>query len=669
MTPELRKLVVNDALCEQCIDASNSEQHGQKRVHHPDLHSLRVAAQRRCPICVVIFREASAALQQHESLDAISHCKSTIDFHEKDQPPGGSITIQWKIQSTSTLLLRSGFLELKLLHDDLLQCWRHAASYEYPASTSDLPVANLAQSWLENCVRSHSKCQPSDHLYCPPRLLDLSGESPRLRIIDRNAIPEGASSYAALSHCWGPNPEFLTLTTANIQEFSIGISMHDLPQNFQDAIVLCQNMQIRYLWIDSLCILQSGDGSDADWHFHVTEMRRIYSNCIVNIAASCAADAQGGFLVRRESDLIKPVVVLWPIKHKEVSYSKRCGFPQKPYLFVSYPPENHLFQDLPLNRRGWVFQERLLSPRVIHFYSDQVHWECLESCGVCESYPVGLDQTYRGTWWVPKTRLPNEDSIKNGGGLWIAQYAELVNQYTRRELTFPHVDKLPAFAGVAEHFGQYLQDHYIAGFFKSTLLPSLIWTKDWGERRGNAHKSTSSATNNTYRCPTWSWAKMDCAVRMVPIFYGRLVPEVVKAEVTLTDPTNPYGRLDDACLVLRGPLMPFKMPYIAELKCVDLEDPPLLPANAQHGRISVRAFLDDPTLQAVDLRSLFFLSISSVWIPSNNNELKSLTQGLLLRQKENVNRELYERIGVLYLYNVSPEGLIQAFGDKVVELV
>lgn len=32
-----------------------------------------------------------------------------------------------------------------------------------------------------------------------------------------------------------------------------------------------------------------------------------------------------------------------------------------------------------LNTRGWVFQERFLSPRIMHFAADQVYWDCYES--------------------------------------------------------------------------------------------------------------------------------------------------------------------------------------------------------------------------------------------------------------------------------------------------
>ncbi|KAF1968080.1 hypothetical protein BU23DRAFT_435320, partial [Bimuria novae-zelandiae CBS 107.79] len=110
--------------------------------------------------------------------------------------------------------------------------------------------------------------------------------------------------YATFSHCWGENPQFIRLTTENIAQFSEEISFQDLPRNFQDAVTLCKRMQIRYLWIDSLCIIQSGEGSIQDWNFHVNEMRRIYLNSLLTIAASRAKDAEQGMFTERDPNTI-----------------------------------------------------------------------------------------------------------------------------------------------------------------------------------------------------------------------------------------------------------------------------------------------------------------------------------------------------------------------------
>ena len=58
------------------------------------------------------------------------------------------------------------------------------------------------------------------------------------------------------------------------------VPLKDLPLAFQHAVGITKRLGINYLWIDSLCILQSGKGSSEDWRKHLTEMRLVYSNCL-----------------------------------------------------------------------------------------------------------------------------------------------------------------------------------------------------------------------------------------------------------------------------------------------------------------------------------------------------------------------------------------------------
>jgi hypothetical protein len=74
--------------------------------------------------------------------------------------------------------------------------------------------------------------------------------------------------YIALSYCWGPQTlkPFATTTYANIKDRKLGIPLEQLPQTFQDAITITRGFGIRYLWIDTLCILQGHDSeAKADW--------------------------------------------------------------------------------------------------------------------------------------------------------------------------------------------------------------------------------------------------------------------------------------------------------------------------------------------------------------------------------------------------------------------
>ena len=116
---------------------------------------------------------------------------------------------------------------------------------------------HLARYWLQHCKTHHERCRsnflPSSDF--PTRLLEIvstKGE-PNIRLIEtKHHAREG--EYMALSYCWG-KAKFCTLRKHNLTRFKEGIRLSTLPKTFQDAVEIVRWFQIRYLWIDSLCIL------------------------------------------------------------------------------------------------------------------------------------------------------------------------------------------------------------------------------------------------------------------------------------------------------------------------------------------------------------------------------------------------------------------------------
>lgn len=170
--------------------------------------------------------------------------------------------------------------------------------------------------------------------------------------------------YIALSHPWGnspPNDHFCT-TTANISErLSKGILIDKLPDTFKHAVRVTQALGLQYLWIDSLCIIQ---GDDGDFATEAKHMETVFSSAYFVIAASRAKGTSSGFLDERRS-------------RKFVRFeAKSTGLP----FYVCEAIDN--FQrdviEGPLNKRGWVLQERALARRTIYFTEHQTYWECGE---------------------------------------------------------------------------------------------------------------------------------------------------------------------------------------------------------------------------------------------------------------------------------------------------
>lgn len=91
----------------------------------------------------------------------------------------------------------------------------------------------------------------------------------------------------------------LTTTTENKVHRMAGIPLDYLPRTFYDAVCSARNLHrlhVRYLWIDSLCIIQ--DDSE-DWAVQSSEMAQIYSGAVMTIAASSAKDGSAGLFAKR----------------------------------------------------------------------------------------------------------------------------------------------------------------------------------------------------------------------------------------------------------------------------------------------------------------------------------------------------------------------------------
>lgn len=95
----------------------------------------------------------------------------------------------------------------------------------------------------------------------------------------------------ALSYVWG-GPQELQLTKKSHIELERpdGLSMDDqrLPRTITDAMLLVSRFDERYLWVDSLCIMQD----DAEnKHDRIALMDVIYQKAILTIVAVSGKNA------------------------------------------------------------------------------------------------------------------------------------------------------------------------------------------------------------------------------------------------------------------------------------------------------------------------------------------------------------------------------------------
>ncbi|KAK8205602.1 hypothetical protein M8818_004778 [Zalaria obscura] len=229
--------------------------------------------------------------------------------------------------------------------------------------------------------------------------------------------------------------------------------------------------------------------------------------------------------------------------------------------------------DAPLNQRAWVFQERLLSPRVIHFGQIQLLWECHE-LGAAELCPSGLSFPLFGQYsklnpglldnpYIEDLRFgppaplslrdssPTDSYERSPYNAW----ASLVESYSRGDLTKPE-DKLPAASGVAKIFSTVIPGEYIAGMWRQTLERDLLW---------EALKEPKRVAK--YRSPSFSWVSMDGPVNM-PNEKSGFVWRVLDVQIKhLTADTT--GQVTSGILRLQGKVTGFHF----DLKHTDLDEP------------------------------------------------------------------------------------------------
>ena len=89
--------------------------------------------------------------------------------------------------------------------------------------------------------------------------------------------------YACLSYVWGDVPADKTSCDNE--------PLADIPQTVADAIVVTQQLGIRYLWVDRYCI---GQDNAAEKHATISNMDSIYRNACITIVAAAGSDSNYG---------------------------------------------------------------------------------------------------------------------------------------------------------------------------------------------------------------------------------------------------------------------------------------------------------------------------------------------------------------------------------------
>ncbi|KAE8442018.1 hypothetical protein EG329_003919 [Mollisiaceae sp. DMI_Dod_QoI] len=389
---------------------------------------------------------------------------------------------------------------------------------------------NMISGWLADCVNNHTRCR-QNATALPHMVLDLESKDPV--VVFGHSREE---RYAALTHCWGQKPPLQTKTT-NLFSRMAAIPFSELPKTFQDAVVVTRRLGLRYLWIDSLCIIQD---DLEDWKVESAKMMAYYRDAYITISALSSSDSHQGMLGHRT-----------PAKQLLLSARSQLHIRRKTPQFWS------MFDGEPLNARAWTFQERLLSTRIIHIGKKELLWEC----NTCSAREAGLTNLRTGSIGddniPPKignfgvdpklsdpslaalqlVKVPDIDTImtldfkrliieaaaKNIDTLKV--WKHLVTEFMKRKIT-RNSDRLPAIGGLAKTLFEGAKFTYLAGILKERPY-GLLW--DVGDKHGLfrdwEHHDLVNTVSTQLDAPSWSWA----AARN-PIFFQKSMGHSFRVE-------------------------------------------------------------------------------------------------------------------------------------------
>jgi hypothetical protein len=420
-----------------------------------------------------------------------------------------------------------------------------------PEDPLESSVVDLMKGWLTDC-KKHKLCNTSMFDSLPSRVIDIDsrGTADDLRLADSSTIQCLNNNYATLSHCWG-QVERTTTTSGNLAQMLQGFSMSSLNPMFRDAVLVARALAIRYLWIDSICIVQN---SEADKSQELSKMAAIFANSQITIAGPAATDSQKSFLDRRVSD------------HVQVGHPG-----QNLYLRKALDQDWEDIQNSTLAQRAWTFQEIQLSKRMLYFLPERLMWVCREGTQWESMFTQAIDlpfnhprvvilepkrrTLYDGLYSVyglsgednstiDKTRLQPMSALN-----WYA----LVDEYSGRRLTFAS-DKLTAISAIAQSVIRYTGASYTAGLWQHEIINGLLWVRslqsapEKGERR--LVRLEKSGT------PSWSWAAYDGKVYTLwcqPQDRDTTFAVVNNVRTFPLDPQYDTGPVSSATLLLSGP--------------------------------------------------------------------------------------------------------------------
>ena len=361
---------------------------------------------------------------------------------------------------------------------------------------------DLVRSWLSDCETHH-------HNPCQPTMMEeaKSVSTMFIDVVDK-CLVDGklhGTDYVALSYVWGQVANLKT-SKKDLLQFqtpgNISTSRSDIPRTIRDTMDLTRELGFRYLWVDSLCIVQD------DHHTlqrNLENMGLIYANSVLTVVSTYGSDAESG--LRPSSGSSKSATEQLPVLHL-------------PHIRLQLQPETDNIEDITgakWSSRAWTFQEAFFSRRCVIF-GRETTWYCRtvtfkESEIEPRPNPAALDPDLQEEvrlglvlqYEVPES-LPDfcldvgsRFSVESDPGMW-RTFGRIIERYNKRDLSID-TDITRAIAGTMSAFTKVTNQPLHYGLPIEIFNIAMLWQHRSTPRRRGAVDTHLLPDH----LPSWSW--------------------------------------------------------------------------------------------------------------------------------------------------------------------
>ena len=258
-------------------------------------------------------------------------------------------------------------------------------------------------------------------------------------------------AYITLTYRWNHETENCKTTTANHAERLQGRGFGQLPKLFQDIFTVVEKLGVRYVWIDSICIIQKGDDG-ADWRREAPKTAQYYQFSLLTIA---------GTMQNMENGILHPYqdgFIPWESRLVRLPYRDNTNA-NISYFYVytrKVPPVDDYWSPIResiLFRPSWILQEWLLSKRLVWYTSQGLFFECQHDTPRTDAQEMfQLERAKPELQSHIQLKLSFHVSNANILDFWY----HALEVYSECQLSKPGIDQILAITGIAKEVGRIL---------------------------------------------------------------------------------------------------------------------------------------------------------------------------------------------------------------------